>query len=454
MDNETPQQNPPASSSPEPTSQPTPPSSPSFGGGMKIIQPLNPDIKPENPTPQPPAQPVAPAPDSNYPQGETANASTQPLGAATQQPQPVANSSSIYPEATHGLSANSYQTLSPADSKKDTPEATTFDGGYSIGGSIFWNQLIAGIVFGVIFYGITVSVLKSANTSLINIVGLLHYVIEYLILIYIPYRILKSNAEQEPLWLTLFGVATQSVIVATAFELVSLVIIKAVLNHGVSSSLSHIGSGGLGALAIVVYIGFFVASYFLTKLSWGIAFSLFGKIKNMMIIKAIGIGVIAVIVGGIGYHYLTLSGHTSKNGISISTSSSACQSNGLCSFKVSGNPSYSADFYKGAKVINSKSSQGLIDYDPVTLGQGVHISVATASPSAACSPAETNSTFDVQVQGVSGTVCVFNNTASNLVSYTSYIQLNGNNYAITMISYAYQQNLDTVKSIFNSVVIN
>ena len=451
MDNETPQQNPPASSIPEPTSQAIPPSSHSFGGGMKVIQPLNPDIKPENPTPQPPAQPIAPTPATNYPQGETANATAQPIDAATQQPQTVANPSSVYPEATHGLSANSYQIPNPADSKKDTLEAITFDGGYSVGGSIFWNQLIAGIVFGVIFYGLTVSVLKTSSTSLATIVGLLYYVIEYLILIYIPYRILKSNAEQEPLWLTLFGVAAQSVIVVAAFELVSLIIIKAVLNHGVSSSLSHVGGTGLGAIAIVVYIGFFIASYFLTKLSWGIAFSLFGKIKNKMIVKAIGIGVIAIIVGGIGYHYLTL--HSPKNGINISTASSACQSNGLCNYKVSGSPSYSADFYKGAKVINSKSGQGLIDY-ATTPGQGVNISVATASPSASCSSAETNSTFDIQVQGVGGTVCVFNNTVSNLVSYTSYVQLNSNNYEITMISYTYQQNLETVKSIFNSVVIN
>lgn len=85
-----------------------------------------------------------------------------------------------------------------------------------------------------------------------------------------------------------------------------LLIIRSVINHGVPSSLSHIGGAGLGGIAIVVYIGFFVASYFLTKLSWGIAFSLFGKIKNKTVIKAIGIVAIAIIVGGLAYHYLTL----------------------------------------------------------------------------------------------------------------------------------------------------
>jgi hypothetical protein len=429
-------------------SAPTQPAPTSSYGGMKVIQPISSDLTIDTVPTTPPTATALPAE-----QAQPATPVAQDLPFNTPPPRPVAPSS-VYPDPTQGFNATNNQVSSPADNKKDTKVAYNFDSGYLIGGSIFWNQLIAGIIFGVIFYGITASVLKTAGTSLINIVGLLHYVAEYLVFIYVPYRVLRSNAEDEPLWLTLFGVATQSVIVACAFELVSLVIIKAILNHGVSSSISHIGSGGIGALAILVYIGFIIASYFLTKLSWGIAYSLFSKIKNKMIVKAIGIGILAIIVGGIGYHYLTLSGSTSKNGISLSTASTVCQSNGLCNYKVSGTPSYSADFYKGAKVINNKKGQGLIDYDPVTLGQGVHIGVAVASPSASCSSAETNSTFAIQVQGMSNTVCVFNSTASNLVSYTSYVQLNGRNYVITMISYSYKQNPDTIKAIFNSIAIN
>ena len=455
MDNETPQPNnvPPANSQ-EPVNQ-TPTPAAGFGKGMRIIQPLDPNLKVDNTPSQPPAQPAT-VPPANTPQSQTTNTDIQPADATTQPPQPRANPNSIYPEATQGMSATSYQTPSPADNKKDTNESYNFNNGYSIGGSIFWSQLIAGIVLGLILFGIDSSVLKTATLSVIGIVSLLYYLVEFFVVAYIPYNTLKSSNIEEPLWLTTFGVAVQSIIIATLFELVISLIIRSVINHGVPSSLAHIGGAGLGGIAIVVYIGFFIASYFLTKLSWGIAFSLFGKIKNKTIVKAIGIGVIAIIVGGIAYHYLTLHSSVSKNGISVSTASTACQSNGLCNYKVSGTPSYSVDFYKGAKVINSKAAngQGLVDYEPTTLGKGVHISVGTAMPNQSCSPALTNSTFNIQVQGTSGTVCVFNNTVSNLISYTSYVQLNGSNYVITMISYSYQQSQETIQSIFNSIVIN
>ncbi|HEY1645974.1 MAG TPA: hypothetical protein VGF75_06460 [Candidatus Saccharimonadales bacterium] len=301
------------SSSPaNPPQQPQTPA-PLPRSGMKVIQPISSDLTAAS-VAQPQSQPTtSPTPSQEPTQPPTGNADPSP-NPPFNTPPPRPAPSSVYPEATQGMSASSYQTPSPADNKKDTNETYNFSNGYSIGGSIFWFQLLAGIVLGLILFGIDSSVLKTASIAVIGIVSLLYYLVEFFVVAYIPYNTLKSNNVDEPFWLTTFGVAVQAIIIATLFELVISLIIRSVINHGVSSSLAHIGGAGLGGIAIVVYIGFFIASYFLTKLSWGIAFSLFGKIKNKTIVKAIGIGVIAIIVGGIAYHYLTL--HSSTLGSS------------------------------------------------------------------------------------------------------------------------------------------
>jgi len=439
MDNDTPKPTESASNNQvEPVGQPVAPAA-GFSSGMRVIQPLDPNLKVDNTPPQPPAQPA-----SISPQGQTLNPAAAQSTDTTQPPQPIANSSSIYPEATQGVSATSYQTPNPTNDKKDTSEATTFSDGYSIGGTIFWYQLIAGIVFGLIFYGLTVSVLKTTSTSLISIVGLLHYVIEYLVLIYVPYSVLKSNAVEEPFWLTLFGVAAQSVIVAAAFELVDLIIVKSIINHGVSSSLTHIGGSGLAATAIIVYIGFLIASYFLTKLSWGVAFSLFGKITNKVVVKAVGVAVIAIIVGGIAYHYLTLP--SSKVGTNQSNALTTSQSSSLSNYNVNGNPSYSVDFYKGS-VVTTVAGQTILLHAEKS-GEQAYILVSTAtSPTTSCAFA-TMPTFTFSTQGTQGLGCYQANGSDG------YVQVNGQNYVIKIISDNSDQTLQANKAIFNSIVIN
>lgn len=291
----------------------TPPSQ----GSQKVIQPSEEMIKEaasnptsyysKSPTPNMAAtqNPQAPAPAPNPDQPQT-----------TIKPP---NPSSIYPEAND----NPQQLSStPTDDKTDKPAPPKFGDGYSTGGSIFLFQLLAGIVLGLVLLVIDYSVLRTANISVIAVVSLLYFLAEFIVVAYIPYSTLKSDNVEEPFWLTLFGVAIQSVIGVILIEAVYIVI-RSVVNHGVSSSLTHtltdIGGSGLKVIGIVVYIGLLVAGYFLTKLSWGIAFALFGKISNKLIVKAIGIGVIAIIVGGITYHFLTLhSSNSSQPKIKIS----------------------------------------------------------------------------------------------------------------------------------------
>jgi hypothetical protein len=217
------------------------------------------------------------------------------------------DTSSIYPAGDYSHQPSNSGSIG---NNKDKAESFTFSNGYAIGGSIFWTQLVAGLVFGLILWGINASVLKTADISVIAIVSMLYYLVEFFVVAYIPYDTLKSNNIEEPFWLTVFGIATQSIIIASVFEIIRVVIINMILNQGGAASLLNlgrsVGGAGIGATIIVVYIGFFIVSYFLTKLSWGITFLLFGKIKSKLIVKAIGLGIIAFIVGGIAYHYVAL----------------------------------------------------------------------------------------------------------------------------------------------------
>ncbi len=440
MDNETPQpSNVPPANNQEPVSQPAEQPSSGFGGGMKVIQPLSTSPQPESTAPPVPDQPALATPQE--PTQTTVPTPPKPT-VTSANPQPAQpNPSAIYPDVTRGVGANTYPTPTSADNTKDIPVTASFSEGYSLGGTIFWYQLVAVIVFGLIFYGLTASVLKTTSISLAAIVGLLHYVIEYLVLIYVSYSVLMSNAVEEPFWLTLFGAASQSVIVAAAFELVDLLIVRTVINHGVLSSLTHISGSSLAAKGIIVYIGFLIASYFLTKLSWGVAFNVFGRITNKVVVKAIGIGVIAVIVGGIGYHYLTL---PRKNSPTQSSTINTSRPSGLTNYNVNSNTPFSVDFFKGSVVTSLQGQKILIDSE--RSGKQAYIFVTTSTmPTTSCTYSSMP-VFTFYVQGTKGLGC-YGSSGSD-----GHIQIKGQNYDISL-----RDDIDvsqqTTEAIFNSVVI-
>jgi hypothetical protein len=287
-------------SSGDPNQSPLP-EAPAPVGGMRVLQPTSDTLSPESPPPEPSPQP---APD----RVPAAPASPTPSASP---PQPPAHS--IYPEATHGINADAHQPIpsAPIDTKNESGPLS-FSEGYSLGGTIFWYQLIAVVVVGFIFYGITLSVSKTANISLAVVVGMLHYVLEYLILIYIPYSILKSNAIEEPFWRSLFGAAVQSVIDAATLFIASVAVVylfaHAITVGVITSTSGHTGTAGAGFTAadLIFLVVALLIAYFFTKLSWGVAFWLIGIIKNKIIIRAIGLIIIGITLAGIVRHYIAL----------------------------------------------------------------------------------------------------------------------------------------------------
>lgn len=348
--------------------------------------------------------------------------------ATTATPQPP---SSIYPEATRGINSNGagYPPPAPVNEEKVTPETYTFNEGYEIGKTVFIYQLVAGLVIGLL----PTYLLRTFHQT--PIILAIVYVAEYLMtLLYLPYYVLRSEKVKEPLWITLIGTAVQTIIIAMGYVLMTM-ILKAV--------------GSLGIFEIFVGIGSLVASYFLTKLSWGIAFSLVGKIKNKVIVKAIGIGLLALFVGSIAFHFVMQTSNRVSN-----TTTSMQQSSGLTRYHVAGNPTFSVDFYAGSKPTSETGGSGSLTYSTGHAVQGVNFSVSNAitlNATSSCSSAGDSSQFNFQIQGSTGIVCVSNN--KTMTSYIGYIQVNGKSYVINMFAFYYQQNLATVKAIFNSVAI-
>lgn len=209
------------------------------------------------------------------------------------------------------------------------------------------------------------------------------------------------------------------------------------------------GSSGI-FLVVIISIGSLVASYFLTKLSWGVAFSLIGKIKNKVIVKAIGIGLIALFVGSIAYHFGLQSNHRVSN-----AAASVQHSTGLTRYLVTGNPAYSVDFYAGSKTSREASGGGMVTYSTGHGVQGVSFNVANAitqNATSSCSSTVNSSEFNFEVQGSTGIVCVSN--TKNLTNYIGHIQVDGKSYVVNMFAFSYSQNLATIKTIFNSTSID
>src|SRR6202000_2043196 len=130
-----------------------------------------------------------------------------------------------------------------------------------------------------------------------------------------------------------------------------------------------IAVGGSGIIEIAIGIGFLVASYFLTKLAWGIAFSLVGKFKNKVLVRVVGTGLIAIFIAGIAYHFV-LQRNTGTNTPS-NIASSSTQPVGLTNYHVAGNPSFSVNFYKGSKTSSGIGGAGTLTYPTGHLGQSV-----------------------------------------------------------------------------------
>jgi hypothetical protein len=384
--------------------------------------------------PQGPTSQANPAPDTQPSAATSSQAGNAVPTTPTIAPQPTKpDVNSIYPEATRGINDNAarYPSLSPTADTQEALTEITFSEGYVVGGTIFFYELIGGLVLEFLSSRVDM-------TFHMPLVLAALYVVDYLILLYLPYHVLRSEVTGEALWLSLIGSATQTVVFAAASLLI------AVILHVV---------GGLGVLlGLVAGIGFIVVSYFLTKLSWGIAFSLARKIKSKLVMKVVGIGLVAVFIGVIAYHFALQ--RNTRTATPLQSNASSVQSGALSAYHVSGKPPYAVMFYKGARTFVNSGGSGSLTISTGAGVKGVAISIQKAAVQTTqhgCNTTDPSSEFDFNIQGSSGIVCIV--TTNNIPNYFGHITVNGVSYDIDMFSFSQRQNLVTVKAIFNSIAI-
>ena len=174
------------------------------------------------------------------------------------------------------------------------PEALNFKQGYSIGGKIFWWLLLVGIVMSLVSFSVISFLYGTKNVSSIATTLSFCYLFELLAIIYTVFRILRSNELGSPFWFTIFGLATEFIVTVAAGIAIAIPTYLLFASKGVSNSVpTHNtftnNTFGGGFYYLVIFIVFFVFSYFITKLTWGLSFFLLGKIKNKVIVKVIDI---------------------------------------------------------------------------------------------------------------------------------------------------------------------
>jgi hypothetical protein len=242
---------------------------------------------------------IAPSPDPN---AAPPPATDLPFNVPTHK----VNLSAVYPEPVDNTSLPLSRVPVPTDPDIEVHKSLAFSNGYALGGTIFGMQLIAGIVLSIMLFTVDAVIPKAGSNMLLGSIALICSALELVVLTYIPYSILKSNDLIDPLWLTLCGVLAQFVIVGVLFELVVEFIFRSLILHSDQSVMAHIGAAGFSMVWIVVFVAFLVAIYFLTKVPWGSAFSVFEKITDKMIIKVVYVAAVAVMFGGIAYPDLTI----------------------------------------------------------------------------------------------------------------------------------------------------
>ena len=241
--------------------------------------------------PSPSVQPAAAVPD-NRPQPNPERSAFNPRN--------------IYPQARDPRqSPESAPGAKPADNKEE-PSEFNFQNGYTIGTSMFWLQLATLMVAGLAFKLVSWLVLHAtANLLLIAMAWAVYFSVVIAVAAYVvPYRRLYNDMGQ-PLWLTLLGVPIELLFVGFGIgllEAAAAAVLAAGIRGGSPLSLAaHISTSGLGAITLIAVIIFFVLAFFFIKLAWGVAFVLYRKITNKLIVKIIGIGFIVCALGGTAY---------------------------------------------------------------------------------------------------------------------------------------------------------
>ena len=229
------------------------------------------------------------APNQNQPQNPPSN----PAPSVTPPPQKTTdyNPNNVYPTAVDD-SAPLTQAAAPngpeGNPEKDSASLIGFSSGYSMGGTIYLFQLIAGFVLGIIIYFIDLALFKSHSTTTLRLFSIILYLIVLAVQIYVAYRIVSSQNIKESFWVTIIGSAIQAVFLG-----ITVVVLAIAATLIITRSSSGFGVRIISAQTIIIALIFIIISYFVTKIAWGICLALISKINNPVILRAIGAVVLA-----------------------------------------------------------------------------------------------------------------------------------------------------------------
>jgi hypothetical protein len=205
--------------------------------------------------------------------------------------EPQASTETFEPRNVYPGPKDSHTPPSRPEAKNDQSDVFNFSSGYTVGSGVYWFQLLAVVILGLLLSIVVLPLLKYASGLTTVWVLLLYYTGSLAVIAYVvPYRRLLRDAIDKPLWLTLFGATIQSFLISLGYSLVLLLfalLFRADLSDGVLSLFGTVG-GGLYAVAVVVIVAAFVLAYFGTRISWGLAFKFYAKL-NIQVVRIIGL---------------------------------------------------------------------------------------------------------------------------------------------------------------------
>ncbi len=214
------------------------------------------------------------------------------------------NITSIYPDAPTEHNNKATDTIAEPFMDRESPSAITFANGFDIGATIFWFQVIAGILLYLATLALTFFLLDHTHSLVIDrIASLIVFATGLLVAIYIPYSVIKSNNIVKPIWLTAFGVPLGAIL-----DLILFFVFETLFYHLLLERVSFV-SLHPSVTSAVIGIALLVASYYVMKLTYGITFRVYQRINNADKFRVISIAMIAIIiVGGIVSHFFNIFG--------------------------------------------------------------------------------------------------------------------------------------------------
>lgn len=396
----------------------------------------------------------------------------KPPNTITEPPEPLSpikngyNPASIYPTAVNENELVNRKIDDENKEKEELDESTAlvFKNGWRIGSSIFWIELIVGIIAALIFWAINYALIYSKNLTVIFIFSWLELGTFFYLGIRIPYKQLSIRNIKWPLWITLLALSLQAIFYVLYNIFIGYLIIEIIERGYITSSikilddLSNIFKHKTYVILICIaaVIIFLAIAYLLTKLFYGLAFYISGKINNKRGIQALALGLFLIIIlGSIGSKYYGRHKleqvENSINNTSSSTSQLGTSVNNPLSLKTfsNGGYTYTLEFYKNARVFTDKSGTQILTYSGLV---DAFAAPSIKPPPATCSDIGINwsPVFYINVNNSQQFVC-----ESNGGTFVSYYTEAGKQHDLFLTYYKSQppSNYSLIQEIFDSVNI-